>query len=474
MQEIKKWIEELYAFGPRRAGSPIGHEVEDYVEEQFKLVGLEDVGRQSIPLTYWDCTNHFLQIDGEEISSSYIPFTEFTDQEGVSGEIVHLNPDDSAIESVDLKGKVVLVDICFPMLEGKVLKLLALDMHDPDNTIPDGPIHEATWIRLNWELYEWAHKRGAIGFIGILKDQPGGHHSYYAPYGFKEGDRILDKPTPGLWVSKFDQKKLLLFAREERTASIVLTGSANPSQSANILGQIKGESAETIIVASHHDSPFQNAVEDSSGVAVLFSLAKKLAQAVTPNRTIQFMATAGHFYGSIGTVEFIKQNRESLDDVVAEIHIEHIALEAREENEQLVMTGETEPAAVFTPYNRACVRMVKDFLVAQDLRRTLVLGAHGPLGEFPPTDGGDFYLEGVPVFNYICNPVYLLVDADDLSKIDWERLVPVRDGFYQLIEKLNESDPAQLRKTQYPLKRALASIMTFLAKRKNKSRFRVG
>ena len=77
----------------------------------------------------------------------------------------------------------------------------------------------------------------------------------------------------------------------------------------------------------------------------------------------------------------------------------------------------------------------------------------------------------MPVFNYICNPVYLLVDDDDLSRVDWERLVPVRDGFYQLVEKLNECDPAQLRKTQYPLKRALSSIMTFLAKRKNRSRF---
>ena len=181
------------------------------------------------------------------------------------------------------------------------------------------------------------------------------------------------------------------------------------------------------------------------------------------------MATAGHFYGSIGTIEYIKQNRESLDEVVAEIHIEHIALEAKEKNGELVITGETEPAAVFTPYNRACVRMVKDLLVAQDLKRTLVLGAHGPLGEFPPTDGGDFHLEGVPVFNYICNPVYLLVDDDDLSRVDWERLVPVRDGFYQLVEKLNECDPAQLRKTQYPLKRALATLMTFLAKRKTKS-----
>ena len=474
MQEIKKWIEELYAFGPRRAGSPIGRRVEDYVEEQFKLIGLEEVQRQSIPLTYWDCTGHSLRVDEEEISSSYIPFTEFTDQEGVSGELVYLNPKDPAIESIDLKGKIVLVDICFPMLKGKILKLLSLDIHDPDNTIPDGPIHEATWIRLNWELYEWANKRGAVGFVGILKDQPGGHHSYYAPYGFKEGDRILDKPIPGLWVSKFDRDKLLRFAREERTASIVLTGSTNHSQSANILGQIKGESAETIIVACHHDSPFQNAVEDSSGMAVVLSLAKKRVRAGQPKHTIQFVSTAGHFYGSIGTIEYIRQNRESLDKVVAEIHIEHIALEAKEENDQLVMTGQTEPAAIFTPYNRDCVRMVKDFLVAQDLIRTLVLGAHGPLGEFPPTDGGDFHIEGVPVFNYICNPVYLLVDDDDLSKIDWERLVPVRNGFYQLIEELNECDPAQLRKTQYPLKRALASIMTFLAQRKNKSRFGTG
>jgi len=471
VQEIKKWIEELYAFGPRRAGSPIGHEVEDYVEEQFKLVGLEKVEKQSIPLTYWDCTEHSLRINGEKIGSSYIPFTQFTDQEGVSGELVYLNPTAPAIHSLDLKGKVVLVDISFPMLEGKVLKLLALDLHDPDHSIPDGPIHEATWIRLNWELYEWAHKRGAIGFIGILKDQPGGHHSYYAPYGFKEGGRILDKPIPGLWVSKFDRDQLLEFAQEKKTASIVLTGTTKASQTANILGQIKGKSDRTIIIACHHDSPFHNAVEDSSGMAVVLSLAKKLVKAGQPKHTIQFVSTAGHFYGSIGTTEYIRQNRESLHKAVAEIHIEHIALEAKEENDQLVMTGQTEPTAIFTPFNRNCVRMVKEMLVSHDLRRTLVLGAHGPLGEFPPTDGGDFHLEGVPVFNYICNPVYLLVDDDDLSRVDWKRLVPVRDGFYQLIEKLNECDPVQLRKNQYPLKRALSSIMTFLAKRKNRSRF---
>ena len=70
--------------------------------------------------------------------------------------------------------------------------------------------------------------------------------------------------------------------------------------------------------------------------------------------------------------------------------------------------------------------------------------------------------------------MYLLVVADDLSRIDWERLVPVRDGFHQLIEELNGCDPTELRKTQFPLKRALAAVMTFLAKRKTKSRFGTG
>jgi len=78
----------------------------------------------------------------------------------------------------------------------------------------------------------------------------------------------------------------------------------------NSVGRTEGESDEVIIVGCHHDSPFRNAVEDSSGMAVVFSLAEKLAAGSRPRRTILFLATAGHFYGSIGTRTFIADHTE--------------------------------------------------------------------------------------------------------------------------------------------------------------------
>jgi hypothetical protein len=84
-------------------------------------------------------------------------------------------------------------------------------------------------------------------------------------------------------------------------------------------------------------------------------------------------------------------------------------------------------------------------MVAHGVDRAIVLPAEGPLGNYPPTDGGDWYEAGVPVINCISNPVYLLTDADDFSWVDRARLPKMAGAFDQILRRLDATPRKQLK-----------------------------
>ena len=94
-----------------------------------------------------------------------------------------------------------------------------------------------------------------------------------------------------------------------------------------------------------------------------------------------------------------------------EVSIEHIAREAAEGPDGgLVATGRPEATAMFVSFAREIPEAVLEGVEAQGVDRVILLPAEGPLGNYPPTDGGDWFDAGVPVVNCISNPVYLLTD----------------------------------------------------------------
>ena len=110
------------------------------------------------------------------------------------------------------RGAIVVAEVGFPTLDTKLMLRIAAGKYDPEGTLPLVD-HPATWVRLGWHLYREAARRGAIGFVGILKDQPGGSCRMYGPYGFREVD-ITEKPIPGLWVGREDGRALKLAAEQ--------------------------------------------------------------------------------------------------------------------------------------------------------------------------------------------------------------------------------------------------------------------
>lgn len=460
---MMEWIKTISEFGPRRAGSPANHQAEDFIVQLLKGFGVPSVRKEPIQVEYWNVQKSIFEInDGagfSPIEAQWIPYCAFTPEKGIEGELVYADPK-KLFQSKNWKGKVVLTDISFPELDVKLLSKFSLGQYDPNNNMHDIK-HPATWVRINWHFYREAVRKQAVGFIGILKDQPGGSYRMYAPYGFKEKD-ILDKPLTGFWVSRKDGPKLRELAKRGGSiARMVLTGDRTPAVTHNIVGEIPGESDEIVIIHSHHDSPFKSPVEDASGCSVILALAKYFAEMKNARRKILVLLTAGHFYGSIGTKRFILNHSEDiLPNVSLEISVEHVAKEAVEDqNGELIYSGEPEGTGAFIPFNSRMRDLVLSVIEQNSIDRVFLLPPEGPLGDYPPTDGGDWYEAGFPLINFISNPVYLLNAEDNLDWVMKDRLPKIAAAVADIVVGADKFKKDEIREVEFRgLKRKMKLI----------------
>jgi hypothetical protein len=231
-----------------------------------------------------------------------------------------------------------------------------------------------------------------------------------------------------------------LAKRGDTRVRLIHTGLQKPEITNNIVGEIGGQNDEIVILHCHHDSPFKSPVEDASGCAVVLALAKYFAEKKDNNRKVLILFTAGHFYGSIGTRTFIHNHlKDIVPKVALEITIEHIAKEAVENAEgELIYSGQPEGTGIFIPFNQQMVNVVLDSVKSNSVDRVFLLPPEGPLGDFPPTDGGDWYEAGVPLVNIISNPVYLLNEEDNLDWVLQERLPKVAGAVADIVYKTDQ------------------------------------
>jgi hypothetical protein len=461
------WVAAQIRFGARRPGSAAGQAAERYLEEQLTGFGLQHVRREPIPIVHWAAETARLEVGDDEVDMGEaeafpIPYVVFPPEGVIEAPMVWADSRRLRPPRDDWRGKVVVTDIRFPTLPVGLMKRIALGVHDPDDTIQQMD-HPATWVRLGWHVYRQAAGRGAAGFVGILRDQPGGTARMYAPYGFREKD-ILDRPIPGFWVGRAAGRRLADIAKSgSGRARLQLTGVREPGLTHNVVGEIPGETDEVTVLSCHHDSPFVSPVEDGTGVAVVLALAKHFAARHAAGerlrRRLVVVLTAGHFYGSIGTRTFIREHPDLVRRTALEISIEHVGLEAEEDpSGALVATGRPETTGIFVPLNETVSGTVLDCLREHGLDRCVLLPAEGPLGPYPPTDGGDWWEAGVPLINHISNPVYLLTDDDAVHWVDRERLPRVAAAFAAVVERLDRIPREVIAACDRPVYAALMKV----------------
>ena len=436
---LYKWVEELCATPHRRPGTPEGHRGEDYVAAKFKELGLQNVTKDSIPMTVWDATNWKLTLEDEgrrfDFPCFYVPRTGFTGPKGVSGEMVYVgNGESEDFAKQSVKGKIVVAEVTFAQIPTGILNKLAgggYYFSNPETEIGWGFKQVLIFIRKNFprqaanaspsprSVYWRAVDQGAAGMILILKNHPGNTNSHYGPY-----DRVM-KPLPALWVGKYDGEKFREIAKRGIRATILLEGTKVPGVTHNVWGILPGMSDEIIMISSHHDSPFKGATEDGTGVSMVLGQAwawSKIPKKKRP-RTLLFICDAGHFYEAIGADEMVKQHPDVIQRVVVDLNLEHVAAkELIDKDRDFAFSGHQAYTLMFLTANPHMIAVVKRSLQKYQPKRVSAVPIN-LIGPVPAGEGGTYYrLTGMNAINTIGQPYYLLTAEDTLDKVNKEEL----------------------------------------------------
>jgi Peptidase family M28 len=435
---VYAWIEEIFAHGIRRPAYEADRWAEQWLQEQFRSLGLENVRGEPVDLTRWESVSVWFSVtvgsETHEFPAFPLPHTAPTP--ALEAPLVPFD-----LENPDaVRDAVALYEVSLTRLQNDRFAGAATWTYDPRDTFA-GPPQVLPFGRELQSVMEPAMAAGAVGFVGVLTDYPGDSFNYYVPYD------AISRPIPGVWISSSSGRRLndLLAAGSVRARLRVETRT-EPATTYNVVGELPGADDETVIIGSHHDGPWSSAVEDASGMALVLAQATYWSQVPVSDRPhrLVFLVNSGHMYGGAGVHAFIEQHKAELDGVVLEVHLEHAAAEFVERDGALVPNGEPETRWWFTSRIPELEMAVQQAIEQEDLQRSMILRPD-IFAPYPTTDGGPFHAEGVPLVNFLTAPFYLFDAMDTMDKIHRPSLVPVTRAALRIIESTRGVGAAQMR-----------------------------
>ena len=441
--KMMSWITEIFNQGIRRPGYPADDLVETWVKEQFENLGMQDVTLDSVPIRKWEAEDGNLRIwpvgnpdQAQDLPCFPLPYSQATD--GVEAELYMIS------DTGNLAGKIAVHDMEFVNLPTKILKLWSKRYYDPGHEF-DHLSQMLPFGILGAGIMASAMNANASGFVGILGNYPRETHDYYVPYDAEIRD------LPAVWVSPNNGKKILeLMESGPASAKVSYQGATSDSFSHNITASLPGISDEWIVIGSHHDGPWSSAVEDASGMALVLAQAEYWSQIAQEQRphNLMFLMNCGHMSGGAGAKAFVERNEAFLKNVVAAIHLEHVAVDVKGENGELVATNEPVVRWWFTSRITPLQEITKKAFVTEELHRSIVMPPDGfpPGSDKPPTDAAAYHAEAVPFVSLLAAPVYLFDSADTLDKIHQESLEPITRVVIRIVNDLKDHTARGLRK----------------------------
>ena len=219
--------------------------------------------------------------------------------------------------------------------------------------------------------------------------------------------------------------------------TLKLEGSVVPGKTHNVWGVLPGQSEEVILVTSHHDSPFQGAVEDGTGMVQVLAQAEAWAHVLVTERpkTMVFVIDAAHFHGSIGAKAFAETHEDIMERTRILLTLEHLAgKEVESGGDGYVETGNLAFTVMFTTPEPTVIASVMRALARKPAKVTASIPSNF-FGPVPTSDAMGYVLtSGVPVISWIGCPYYLLDKYDTLDKVEACELVPVFETVTELVK----------------------------------------
>jgi aminopeptidase YwaD len=137
-------------------------------------------------------------------------------------------------------------------------------------------------------------------------------------------ERVLEDPDfdiPSATVNAFTGLKL---ARQAGAiAQLRIDAQRSPGTGRNLIGHKAGQGSSRLIFCAHYDTKFDTpgATDNAGGVAVLLTLAERLAQAESAHH-LEFVAFGSEDNVPIGDDEHVRQRGDDFSQVVAALNLD--------------------------------------------------------------------------------------------------------------------------------------------------------
>jgi len=427
-EQLIQHIEKIVSFGVRNPGTQGDEKARAYIMQKFSEYGLKPAAPDRFEIKMYHPESWSLSlIDSSsektvEIPCSYIPFCASTEARGIRAPLAYVGLGDN-LKDQDLSGKIGVYEMKF---RPKGLKTYSkiLYMYDPEDTLESSARVVRPTLEFEYKMYELLKSRGAIAMIGLLSGLQWDSDRYYPQMSFG-----LEKSIPGVWVRPSECERVRQWAKKENAvANLTVTSETTAGKTANVYALLPGQIDEYYLVFSQHDTYFDGAVQDASGVAVILALARHFSGAQKPlKRGIVFMSVA-HTNGRVGEINFIENHR---NDILAKtamvVAVEHIGREL-DPQPDLSFKVSRRPSfrMFFTALNQNINGIVKSAIVGNDFQRSVIV----PQWLVEKITGkargisAEFHEIGLPVIGFMSNPPYMFFPEDTLDAVATDQLVP--------------------------------------------------
>jgi hypothetical protein len=433
-QTLEEWQRYMVNLGPRFTGSPALRGWHDFMARTLASYGL-DVVRDPIPIEWWHHRRWSLKLieDGVETAypvASYYPYSGFTPLGGIVGELADAGtglPHEFALGNFN--GKIAFAEEDMLPLTAALFYSTATYVHDPDLTLtPLTPYKRASVSFLTPQENTTvgspssAARAGAVGLIISYEASAENAAGQYTPFLTSP---MSSQGVPTLYVDRATGDRIKDKIADGVQARLELVVEKHPGQfTDDIIATLPGSQPdEVIIFNSHSDGTSASQENGTLGIMALARYFSSLPLSCR-QRSMVFVLTPGHFHNGIegDTAGFINRHPEIIAKAVASVTMEHLG--QQEWLDDVVTgfhpSGMFEPGAFYGSQNTVQL-MIKNAVVAEDLRRTFVLR---PIGVIYFGVGSGLNARGVPNAAYITGPNSMLSFANNqhLDKVDYGRM----------------------------------------------------
>lgn len=381
--------------GSRLIGSTGNLAAEEYISEIFQRAGLS-IEKQEFACPSWVEEHTSLELNGESLEASANTFSPPCNISGAIAPVCTL----AELESVSIPGSILVFygDLAQTELATK------------------GGIYVSARDRRIIQILE---ERQPAGIITI-------NPTIHARWRLIED---FDLAIPSVTVSAHSGLKLL--KNPGAIVRMTIATQRFPSHSANVVGTLKGEIPERIVLCAHYDTKVDTpgAYDNAAGVGVLLTLVELLSRG-RHRHTLEWVAFSGEEGSGLGDMEYARRTRAGFDRVTAAMNFDGVG----------PFTGTT---------TVACFAASQALETLIDQRIASYPGVV-KVEPWPASDHYIFYSNGTPSIAFSSKGIRDIyhTSSDTFEWISGEKLAEAVQFALDLIKVLDTEDPSWSRPNQ--------------------------